>query len=325
MIISRTPLRMSFVGGGSDLAAFYKYCDGAVLSTSINKYVYLNLHDSFSNRVRAAYSAVEETDTFSQIKHPIVRNAAKMLGIIDGIEITSIADIPAKGSGLGSSSSFSVGLLDALGTLKGRRFSKKELAELACKLEIDMCGEPIGKQDQYAAAYGGFNIFRFKADESVIVEKLDIAEEKLQFFFSSLLVFYIGNERRASDILGHQSNNMKNPKKFQNIKKMVDLVLPFSNALQAGDLESCGQILHENWCLKKDLAEGITNSFIDKAYKTATSNGALGGKLLGAGAGGFLIFLAPQNNHEQIVNSLAGLKRVFFGYDNSGSKIIFSQ
>ena len=193
MIITRTPLRISFVGGGSDLPNFYRNFGGAVISTTIDRYLYINVHKSFNNQVRVAYSKVEEAACFSGIEHPLVRNAAKLMNIETGLEITSIADIPSKGSGLGSSSSFSVGLLHALGVIKKQEISRTSLAESACKLEIQMCEQPIGKQDQYAASFGGLNIFEFKSDDSVITTPVELTAEIEHLISQYLMIFYTGS------------------------------------------------------------------------------------------------------------------------------------
>lgn len=322
MIITRTPLRISFVGGGSDLPSFYRAHSGAVVSAAINKYVYINLHKSFSDGVRVAYSRVEEVKKFSEIEHAIVRNSAELLDIHKGLEITSIADIPSSGSGLGSSSSFAVGLLNAFNIQKGNSLSKIELARQACIVEIDKCGEPIGKQDQFAAACGGINIFRFQKNDDVVQNTLDVSDELEHLLFSNLLIFYTGQTRSASKILKIQDQNNVYQKNINTLKRMMSLVDPFADALLAKDINVCGDILHENWLLKKTLSKGVSNPVIDEIYDRALGAGALGGKLLGAGGSGFMAFIVPLERQQSVSDELSKLRRVFWGLDRAGSTII---
>lgn len=322
MIISRTPLRVSFVGGGSDIPAYYQNCGGRVISMAIDRYVYVSVNKSFSNQVRVAYSTVEEHDTFEHVAHPLVRNSTALLGIETGLEITSTADIPAKGTGLGSSSAYTVGLLNALSHYCGAGRSKSELAEFACRVEIDMCQEPIGKQDQYAASYGGLNSFKFNTDGSVTQETVSINPFSLNEFLSSLLVFYTGITRRASSVLSSQVEQTKRGNNNVILKEMVDLIPAFLDGLASGDFNTCGQILDTNWRLKKTLSNGISNHIIDEIYQEALLAGALGGKLLGAGAGGFMIFIAPRSKHKSIVDRLCNLNQQFWTLDHVGTSIL---
>lgn len=322
MIISRTPLRVSFVGGGSDLPSYYLEHGGRVISMAINKYVYVSVNKSFSRSVRIAYSKVEECQNFENVQHPLVRNCAKLLELKTGLEITSTADIPANGTGLGSSSSFTVGLLNALSAYKGELVPKGELAETACKVEITMCGEPIGKQDQFAAALGNVNIFNFNTDNSVDAERVDLSPFNENLFLGSMLVFYTGVTRSASSVLADQKANIVSGEKLRDLKRMVELVEPFRNAMSKGDTKQCGEILDLNWNLKKNLSKFVSNQFIDEIYEEAMSAGAFGGKLLGAGAGGFMLFLAPQSKHHAIAQRLCKLKQQFWGLDRAGTSII---
>lgn len=323
MIISRTPLRMSFVGGGSDINTFYKEHSGAVISTAIDQYVYINLHKSFSGGVRLAYSKVEEVAHFDEIAHPLVRGAAKLTGIKNGLEITSIADIPSRGSGLGSSSSFSVGLLHALRIYNGDDVTKYGLAEQACKLEIELCSQPIGKQDQYAASFGGFNIFRFSKDDTVQVENILMSEESKFNFHQNMMVFYTGNTRSASEILSDQKAKMCQESVVSIMLEMVDLVEPFKGCIQKSDIRGCGELLDLNWHLKKQLSNSISSDNIDKIYETARAAGAYGGKLLGAGGSGFFLFLVPPKNQKKVASALSSLQRVFWNFDSDGTSIIY--
>ena len=323
MIICRTPLRVSFVGGGSDLPSYYNKNHGSVLSMAINKYVYVSVNKSFSNKVRVAYSKVEECSEFAQVSHPLVRNSAKLLGVLSGYELTSTADIPGAGTGLGSSSSFTVGLLNALNTYRGQVLTKEELANLACQVEIDMCGEPIGKQDQYAAAMGGLNTFKFFSDQSVETQKLEMDPFYERLLLSSMLVFYTGTTRSAASVLKEQNTDTLAGKKDKILSKMVELVQTFSDALRDGDIDSCGKILDLNWDLKKRLSSNITNSNVNEIYNEGMAAGALGGKLLGAGAGGFMLFIAPQSRHIDIKRRLKKLTQQFWSIDKTGTSIIY--
>jgi D-glycero-alpha-D-manno-heptose-7-phosphate kinase len=324
MIISRTPLRMSFVGGGSDLPVFYRKFGGAVVSTAINQFVYITVNRKFDEKIRVSYSKTEEAKTVERIKHPLVREGMKMLGIDGGVEITSIADIPARGSGLGSSSSFTVGMLQALHAFSGRHAGAEQLAREACEIEIGRCGEPIGKQDQYAAAYGGLNFIQFNPDESVFVEPIICKRETIEQLQAHTLVFYTGITRSASAILKHQQAALATEKKKQNVtRKMVELAHELRRELQHNRAASFGEIIHEGWRLKKSLTAGITSDAIDDWYELARKAGAIGGKLLGAGTGGFLMFYAPPDRHEAIAQALGKLRRMDFAFEPSGSRIIF--
>ena len=331
MIISKTPMRLSFVGGGSDLPTYYREFGGAVLSTSINKFVYLTVNKRFGPGFRVSYSKTEETDSAEQIEHTIVRNTLLELGFhgagrIDGVEITSIADIPSRGSGLGSSSAFTVGLLHALHAYLGRYRSKMDLALEACEIEIGRCGEPIGKQDQYASANGGMNILTFNPDDSVTVEPVISRPEVMNKIESELLMFHTGVARSASNLLKVQSEAVSaDTNKQKTLGKMVKLVFNLRDGIASGDTSIVGDILHESWMMKKSLSDGVSNSLIDDAYDAARKAGARGGKLLGAGGGGFLVFSAPRERHEAIIASLSPLVHVDFKFDRLGASIIFYQ
>lgn len=315
---------MSFVGGGSDLPSFYLKHGGAVLSTTIDKYIYINVNKKFDNGIRIAYSKTEEVESIHNIEHKLVKATMELLEISGGIEITSIADIPSKGTGLGSSSSFTIGLLNALNAYKGNFSSCEFLGEQSCKIEIDICGEPIGKQDQYAAAFGGFNLIEFKKNGEVLVKPIITKKETLLEIEQNLMVFYTGLTRNASSILKEQNDRIQNDdKKAENLLKMVDLTYELYNEIQNNNTRVFGEILHENWELKKKLSNGISNPFIDDCYNAAVNAGALGGKILGAGAGGFLLFYVEKNKQNSVLNSLSNLKQVNFSFENNGSQIIY--
>jgi D-glycero-alpha-D-manno-heptose-7-phosphate kinase len=322
MIITQTPLRMSLAGGGSDIPAFYRKFGGAVVSTAIDKYIYVNVNKKFDDGIRVSYSRTEEVDSVGQVQHPIVRESLNQLGIQGGIEITSIADIPSRGTGLGSSSSFTVGLLLALHAFQSRYVSPAALAEQACKVEIDLCGEPIGKQDQYAASFGGLNFIRFEPDDSVIVEPLLCPPEILARLQDSLITFYTGSTRQASSVLVEQTQQAKSDQPTQDLlRRMTKLAYSLREELNGGRVDALGEILDEGWHLKRQVHPGISSSAIDDWYETGKREGALGGKLLGAGGGGFLTFFAPPERHRDITRSL-NLRHIEMKLERSGSRVL---
>jgi D-glycero-alpha-D-manno-heptose-7-phosphate kinase len=324
VIISRTPLRMSFVGGGTDLPQFYRRHGGAVLSTAIDKYVYVNVNKKFDNGIRIAYSKNEEVASVAEIEHKLVRAAMQHLRLEGGIEITTIADIPSRGTGLGSSSSFTVGLLHALNAFKGRYVSSAELARDSCRIEIDMCGEPIGKQDQYAAAFGGLNLIEFRGDESVLVSPVICEPATVRALEAGILVFYTGITRSASALLRQQAEQTAaNPQTRNELARMAALAYALRDELHRNNAAALGEILHEAWTLKKSISSGVTTGEIDDWYGTARRAGALGGKILGAGAGGFLLLYAPPDAHERIRAALHMLRPVKIAFEPLGSRIIF--
>ena len=316
---------MSFVGGGSDLPSYYLQKRGAVLSTAINKYVYIAVNKKFDNKIRLSYSVTENESDIQQIKHPIVRNTLNYLGIKGGLEITSISDIPSLGSGLGSSSSFTVALLHALYAYMGKSVSKEELARLSSYIEIELCGDKIGKQDQYAAAFGGINLIEFNKDETVKINPIICNSETINKLEQSIIVFYTGRTRKASEILKNQSENMRKVDKFDMVTKMVSLVYDMKDILKKNQISSFGELLHKNWELKCKISDNVTDPQIDEWYKNGIQAGATGGKILGAGNGGFMIFFAEKEKHTGIQNALKGLERVPFSFEREGSKVIFQE
>lgn len=324
MIISRTPLRMSFTGGGSDIPSYYRKFGGAVVSTSIDKYVYVNVNKKFDSGIRVGYSKNEEVSTVQEIEHRLVKASMEHLGLEGGIEITTIADIPSRGTGLGSSSSFTVGLLHALNAFMGRYTSSEKLSLDSCHIEIDCCSEPIGKQDQYAAAYGGFNLIKFNPNETVEVSPIICARDTIKKIEEDTLVFYTGVTRSASSLLKKQSIEISGQIKKQEIMhRMVDLTYRLVEEMHKNNTDAFGEILHESWVLKKSLLDEISNHEIDHWYDLARKNGALGGKILGAGAGGFLMIYAPVKSHEAIKSALHTLRLMPVSFDPLGSRIIF--
>ena len=323
MIVSRTPLRMSFVGGGSDLPSYYRQKGGAVLSTSVDKYIYVTVNKKFDNNIRLSYSITENESSAQQIKHPIVRNTLNLLGIEGGIEITSISDIPSHGSGLGSSSSYTVALLNALYAYQGKSISKEELGRLSSHIEIDLCGDNIGKQDQYAASFGGLNLIEFNEDDSVVVSPVICKPETILRMEESILVFYTGRTRSASSLLNDLSENMKRPRKRALMSDMVTMAYDMRDLLENDDVDLVGELLDKNWQLKRQLTLGISDAQIDDLYNKGILAGATGGKLLGAGNGGFIMFFAPKEKHFNIMKAMKDLKCVPFSFESGGSKIVF--
>lgn len=320
MIITRTPFRVSLLGGGSDLRKFYcKNGYGAVISSAIKQYMYVVIHPYFQNKIRIKYSRTEDVEHSEQVQHPIVRECLKKVKIERGVEIASFADIPS-GTGLGSSSSFTVGMLNALYAYKGMSVTKERLAAEACEIEIDILGEPIGKQDQYAAAYGDLRYMEFRSDEKVDLIKFCLTRDNIKSLEHRLCLYYIGGKRKASDILKAQSDNIANESKFNNLKKMVSLTSELKNKLNKGNISDVGELLHRGWLLKKELAEGISNVEIDSIYYKSLRHGAIGGKLLGAGGAGFLLLFSEDHNKLQ---QTLGCKFIQFAIDTEGSKVIF--
>jgi D-glycero-alpha-D-manno-heptose-7-phosphate kinase len=323
MIITRTPFRISFVGGGSDMEAFYSRHPGAVLSTSINKFMYISSHKFFfPGQVRVKYSETETVNSINELKHPLLREAMRKTGVTEGIEISSIADIPS-GTGMGSSSSFTVGLLHCLYAIKRKFVTQEQLAREACEIEIDMLGEPIGKQDQYAASYGGLNIIHFNPNGQVIVEPLYIKNEIYRSLQENLVMFYVGNQRKASAILAEQKKNASLDEKFVILKSMVSLVYDLRDCLFSERLDDFGRILHENWMLKQKLASQISNSEIKEIYEAGLRSGATGGKLLGAGGGGFILFYCEKKKQTMLTEVLKPLDKFDFNFEREGSKLIY--
>lgn len=322
MIITQTPFRISFVGGGSDLEAFYSQSPGAVLSTSIDKYMYISSHKFFEeDKIRTKYSQTETVNSVQELKHPILRTALEKFGIKGGIEVSSISDIPG-GTGMGSSSSFTVGLLHNLHVTQNSFASKETLAREACEIEIDILQEPIGKQDQYAAAYGGLNVIEFHKNGLVSVNPVYLTPANYHALQENLCLYYIGNQRSASSILTEQRKNTGQADKFTTLQNMVKLVYELRDVLMKGNLDDFGRLMHDNWMMKQQLASGISNPLINELYDIAMKNGALGGKLLGAGGGGFMLFYCPKEKQPKLDEALKKVRRFQFKFEQEGSKLI---
>lgn len=321
MIITKTPFRVSFCGGGSDISDFYKEYGGCVLSTTINRYMYITLHPYFDEKKTALkYSKNEIVDNVKDIEHSIFRTVL-LDKKISGVEISSTADVPS-GTGLGSSSSFTVGLLHTLYCYIGKYVSKEELAEEACNVEICKLGNPIGKQDQYAASYGGLNFISFRKDESVSVNPIITKTDTLNNLQDNLIMFYTGLKHDANQILREQKKNISKESMINNLLKMCELTKSMKRSLENNDLSDFGDILNESWIRKKELSGSITNNIIDDIYSAAIENGAVGGKLLGAGGGGFFLFYCPKDKQKKLKEVLK-LKQLDFKFEHDGSSVIY--
>lgn len=325
MIISQTPFRISFAGGGTDLPGFVEREGyGAVVSVTIDKYIYIALHRSFDPRYQLKYSRTESCEKIDDIRHPLIRECLRTAGTTDYLEITSFADIPSEGSGLGSSSAFTVGLLHALHAQRGRVPSREICAAEACAIEIDRLGEPIGRQDQYAAAYGGMNFLRFLPDGAVEVEPIITSREAREGLESRLLLFYTGVTRRASDILSQQGKNFSSDATLRaEARAMRDQAENLRHELASGNFSAVGACLDEGWRRKKRLAAGISDARFDALYEKAMAAGATGGKILGAGGGGFFLFYAEPDKHASLRAALADLREVPIRFERQGTRLIY--
>jgi D-glycero-alpha-D-manno-heptose-7-phosphate kinase len=323
MIITRTPFRVSFVGGGSDLPSFYRKHPGCVVSAGIDRHMYVSVHKFFNgDQFHLKYSEVELVNHVRQIRHPILREAMLLTGVPGGIELTSTADIPA-GTGLGSSSSFAVGVLHALYAYRGFFVSKERLALEACEIELNKLGAPIGKQDQYAAAFGGLSFIRFHPDERVTVEPILLDRDTSQHLQDNFLLFYLGGTRASGTILRKQSGNMSQPAKFDLVLKMTELAEQMRSELWEKKYDHFGAILDKAWRLKREVASGVSNPRIDSYYDRALKAGALGGKLLGAGGNGFMLLYCPLEKQKRVRRALSDLKPFPFRFDMEGSRVVF--
>lgn len=325
MIITRAPLRISFAGGGSDLQSFYKKYGGCVLSSSINQYVYIEIHPFFNqNRIQLKYSETENVKAAEDISHDIFRNVISKYNLM-GIELTCTADIPS-GTGMGSSSSFTVALLQAVHAYNCKYKTKLEIAEEACDVEINGIKSPIGKQDQYASAVGGINFTEFLPNGDVNIEPINLLEKSKQELNSNLLIFYTGIRRNANIILAEQTKELeKNKKKVKNLLKMTDYARDLRKSFMANNIDDLGDILNETWHLKKDITSKISNNEIDEIYDRAINAGAVGGKILGAGGGGFLMLYCKKERQDELVKELSFLQRLEYKFESYGSQIIFHQ
>ena len=325
MIISRTPYRVSFFGGGTDYPGWYREHGGAVLAAGIARYCYITcrwLPPFFAHKSRIVYSIIEDVMRAEEIQHPAVREALRYLDIRDGIEIHHDGDLP-KMTGLGTSSSFAVGLLHALHALRGEYRSRLQLAEEAIHVERDRCGDNVGSQDQVTAAFGGLNHIRFAPDDSIAVEPVPLPAERMKEFQDSLLLFFTGFSRISSEVVAEQLGNI--PRKQKELAEMAAMVDQGLRILTGGrDLADFGRLLHESWLLKRSLSARVSSPAIDAMYATALKAGATGGKIAGAGGGGFLLLFVEEDRREAVKQALGNLLHVPFDLDHAGSQIIFS-
>jgi D-glycero-alpha-D-manno-heptose-7-phosphate kinase len=322
VIITRTPLRISFAGGGTDLPSFYRHHDGgAVTSAAIDRYIHVLVNEKFDRSIRVAYSRTENVDQLEQLQHGIVKEAMRLTGVSDSLEIHTIADIPSEGTGLGSSSSLTVGLLNALHAFRGVLKDPAELAEEACRIEIDRLGGALGRQDQYIAAFGGVQHFQFRPDDSVRAAPIPLSQLHREALSDHLSLFYTGITRRAEGILKTQSE--RTPQNRDALVRMRDLATGARNAIVRSDWAALGDVMDEGWRLKRDLALGVSSGEIDRMYAAAKAAGAYGGKITGAGGGGFLLLLHPPERSHQIAAALSPLQRLAVRITPEGSRILF--
>lgn len=322
MIIVQTPLRVSLFGGGTDFPSFFREEGGCVLSTAIDKYIFITVKKRFDDLLRVGYTRTEMVERVEDIQHELFREAIRLTGIKKGIEITSMGDIPSAGSGLGSSSTVTVGTLHALYTYLGEIVPAERLAREACEIEINILGKPIGIQDQYIAAYGGLRFIEFHQDGSVTLEKVELDARSKRRLNESMLLFFTGKTRQADSILTEQVNNINQRRAI--LRRMADMARTAHAELKSGQPDAIGFILHEAWELKKQLASGISNGEIDLMYSAARQAGAIGGKITGAGGGGFLLLYCPYEKQEAVRDALKGLQELPFQVENDGSKVIFN-
>jgi D-glycero-alpha-D-manno-heptose-7-phosphate kinase len=322
MIISQTPLRISFFGGGTDFAEFYRQEEGCVISSAIDKYIFVLVKERFDKKIRVGYTRAELVDQVGEIQHELVREALDQTETCEQIEIDTIGDIPATGSGLGSSSTVTVGALNALYTYHNRPVTHETLARQACEIEIHRLGKPIGKQDQYIVAYGGLRFIRFLPDEGVIVETVELEESERRRLNQQLMLFYTNTARHSESVLEEQNNHIHDSMDL--LRELRAMAYQGRRYLESGCFDEFGLLLHQSWQLKKQLASRISNPVIDEIYTKAIQAGALGGKITGAGGGGFLLLYCPREKQYDLRAALASLQELPFHLERDGSKIIFN-
>ena len=324
IVTTKTPLRITFTGGGTDLPQYYRnYGPGAVVSAAIDRYIYISVSRNFrKDEIRVSYSKTENgLKNVSEIQHPTVREAMKLLDIGTGIQIVSITEVPSGGTGLGSSSSFLVGLLNALHTWIGETVSPRQLADEAVKIERNILGEPGGKQDQYIAAFGGVQYMEFERNENVTLKRINVKGEKLSELNDQLMMFYTGVERKSVDIHKDQSSGIEINK--SGYDRMRDIAIDTKESLENYDFNMLGKLMDENWNIKKSLSKKISQDLIDNWYSKAINAGSIGGKLIGAGGGGFLLFLTPLERQNHVMDTLNVLERHRIQIENLGSRVVF--
>ncbi len=322
MIITQTPLRISFAGGGTDFKDYYEKDGGAVISSAIDKYIYVVIKERFDDKIRVGYTRTEMVDRVDDIEHELVRECMRLTGIRGGVEIATMADIPSEGSGLGSSSTVTVGLLHALYAFKGELVTPDRLAEEACRIEIDILGKPIGKQDQYIAAFGNLRVIEFHADGRVGVRRIDLPEAQRLRFGECLMLFYTGITRSADNILSQQKANIAD--RLRILGMIKEQVCEIDASLTNNNINKVGRLMHSGWNLKKQMADRITSPHIDSLYEAALDAGATGGKIAGAGGGGFLLLYCTPDRQHAVRQVLAELKEMPFSLERDGTKVIFN-
>jgi len=322
MIVVQTPLRISFLGGGTDFRDFYTQEEGCVVSSAIDKYIYAIIKKRFDDKIRVGYTRTELVDNLDQLQHELVREALRLTGITRQVELSTMGDIPSEGSGLGSSSTVTVGCLHAMYAYQGHLVDAETLARQACAIEIEILGKPIGKQDQYIAAYGGLRFIRFKPDGTVEVEGVSISEELRRALNERLMLFFTGITRQASSILQEQVTQIR--ARMTVLRELKALAIEGRRYLEQGQLDALGMALDRGWAAKRQLASGISNSEIDEMYLAARRAGALGGKITGAGGGGFLLLYCPPKFQDAVRYALRGLRELPFRLERDGTKVIFN-
>lgn len=322
MIIVQTPLRVSLFGGGTDFPSFFHQHGGCVLSTAIDKYIFVTIKRRFDRKLRVGYTRTEMVDSLDDIKHELIREALRLAGVTEGMEITTMGDIPSAGSGLGSSSTVTVGALHATYSMLGELPSAECLARQACQIEIDILGKPIGIQDQYIAAYGGLRFMEFMHDGAVNTQVIPLSTEMKRALNDNMILFYTGVARRSDTILKEQKANIRSREAV--LCEMRQIAYTARDAVLAGNLDTIGDLLDHSWNLKKQLASQISNGHFDEMYASARQAGALGGKITGAGGGGFLLLYCPYSRQDAVREALSGLQELPFKLESDGSKVIFN-
>ncbi len=322
MIVVQTPLRVSFFGGGTDFDAFSSLEGGCVLSSAIDRYIYVIIKERYDHRIRVGYSRTELVESLDDLEHELVRESLRMTGLTSGVEISTMADIPSRGSGLGSSSAVTIGLLNAMYHFRSEPMDREVLAQQACEIEIDILGKPIGKQDQYIAAYGGQRLIDFKKCGCVDVTSPSVDRDTWRRLSERLLLFFTGVTRKSDTVLQEQQDNMHDHMAF--LREIKNLAKQGWETLAANELDDFGRLLNQGWALKKQLASRISNPVLDDMYCKALHAGALGGKIAGAGGGGFLLLYARPERHDSIRNALGGLPELRFQLEPEGSKVILN-
>lgn len=322
MIIAQTPLRISFFGGGTDFPDFFRQEDGWVLTSAIDKFIFVIIKERFDDKIRVGYTKTELVDEIDELQHELVRECLRKTGIRRGVEISTMGDIPSEGSGLGSSSTVTVGLLNAMYTFLGTPVTQERLAQEACEIEIDVLGKPIGLQDQYIAAYGGQRFIHFQSNGQTTVEPLGLTWEHYRKLNRSLMLFYTNMARKAETVLTEQVQNLAQNRSI--LRDMKQLAITAWECLKAEAFDEFGCLLDQGWRLKKSLASRISNSTIDDLYEAARRAGALGGKITGAGAGGFLLLYCPPQKQDDVRQALSMLTELPFSLERDGTKVIFN-